>query len=209
MINIVIVDDDQDSAFALKRNIDGQDEINVLETFNSGYDAIKYCENNCPDIVLMDINMPEIDGIRTSKIIKGIKPHIKILFLTGFSDKQFVLKAAEFNCEGFVLKGHKTDSVIRIIKNTFNGFNTYDNSILDVYKIELQNETEKIEQLNLLTPGEQSIVKLITYGKTDAQIAKELYMSEGHLRNTLVSIRKKVGVKNSKELAVWGLKRGL
>lgn len=209
MINVIIVDDDKDSAFSLRRNIHGQDEINVREIFNNGNDAIEYCKFNTPDLILMDINMPEISGIEASKIIKERNQNIKILFLTVFADKEYIMKAVEFNCEGFILKGHSTESIIGIIKNTYNGFNTYEKSITEVFKNQMSTGLDQTESLRILTERELSILKLIVCGKSDTQIAKELFISEGYLRNKLVEIRKKVGVKSSKELAVWGLKKGL
>lgn len=103
-----------------------------------------------------------------------------------------------------------------MIKNTYLGMNTFENNVKEVFYEHIFNSNYSrninevdMKELNLLTKREQDIVRLITAGKKNSEIAKELYLSEGYLRNILVEIREKLGLRNSKELAVWGAKMGL
>lgn len=215
MIRVVIVDDDKDAALALKRNIDGRDGINVVDIFHNGKDAATRCFYNNPDVILMDVRMPVMDGLEDSKIIKKI-PNIKILILTLFSEKESMIKAIKANCDGFLFKGHKSEEIISIIKNTYQGLNTFENDVQAVFHEDIINSNNHrsnnevdFKELELLTERERDIVRLITAGKKDTEIAGELYLSEGYLRNILVEIREKLGLRNSKELAVWGAKMGL
>lgn len=216
MIRVVIVDDDKDAALALKRNIDGIDDIKVIDIFHNGMDAATLCFDKNPDVILMDVKMPVMDGIEASKLIKKKNPKIKILILTLFSEKESMIKAIKANCDGFLYKGHKSEEVISIIKNTFQGMNTFENDVKAVFHEQVFNSNYHrsingvdLKALDSLTKREQDIVRLITAGRKDAEIAGELYISEGYLRNILVEIREKLGLRNSKELAVWGAKMGL
>jgi len=216
VIKVIIVDDDKDAALALKRNIDGTDGIEVVGIFNDGKTAVTQCFDKHPDIILMDVRMPIIDGIEASRLIKQQHPTIKILILTLFSERENMIKAIKNNCDGFLFKGHKSEELVAIIKNTYQGMNTFENEVQNVFHEHIfnsdyhkHNNEVDLKALDKLTKREQDIVRLITAGKKDTEIAGELFISEGYLRNILVEIREKLGLRNSKELAVWGAKMGL
>jgi DNA-binding NarL/FixJ family response regulator len=209
MIKTVIVDDDQEAAEALKRNIHMKDGIEVIDIYTDGRVAVECCSKKHPDIILMDVRMPVMDGIEASRLLKQKAPEIKILILTLFSEKESMIKAIENNCDGFLFKGHKAKEIISIIKNTINGLNTFERQVQAVFHEQNIFSSNKsisgadLRLLNLLTDREKEIIGLITEGKKDAEIASILFISEGYLRNKLVEIREKVGVHNSKELAAW------
>ncbi len=216
MIRIIIVDDDNDAAMALKRNIDGREAIQVVAIYNNGRDVVSSYEDKQADIILMDVRMPHMDGIEASKLIKQANPATKILILTMFPEKDNMINAIRYNCDGFIYKGHKSDEIISIIKNTYKGLNTFEKEVQAVFHehvfhavINNSGSVPDNSNLSKLTEREQDIVRLITAGKKDNEIAKELFISEGHLRNKLVEIREKLGLRNSKELAVWGARMGL
>lgn len=215
MIRVIIVDDDIDAAKALKRNIDGMDGISVVEIFNNGKEAVENYIKSNPDVILMDIRMPHMDGIETSRLIKQQNPNVKILILTLFPEKDNMLKAIQTSCDGFLYKGHKAEEIISIIKDSFNGLNIFEKEVKDTFKEQLfktdylKKNNEDLKTLTMLTKRERDIVRLIASGKKDVEIANELFISEGYLRNLLVETREKLGLRNSKELAVWGAKMGL
>ena len=216
MIQVIIADDDRDAADALKRNIEGQDDIRVVAICENGKEAVDRCIELCPDIVLMDVRMPVMDGIEASRLIKQENEKIKILIMTLFAEKDHVIKAFQNFCDGYIYKGHKSEEIITIIRNTCNGLNTYDREaekiirehISGQYKQNGQNSGD-ISDIKKLTAREIDIARLITAGRKNSEISSELFLSEGHVRNTLAEIFLKVEVRNSKELAVWGAKRGL
>ncbi len=212
MIKVLIVDDDLDSAKALKRNIDGQEDIKVVEILDNGIEAVERCLEIKPDLILMDVKMPEMDGIEACRLIKAKDAKIKVLILTFYQVKDNEVTAIKNGCDGYLYKGHKSEDIITIIKSTLSGFATYESGVKDTihdqinYKI--QNEAVSAE-MNKLTDREIDIVCLITAGKKDSEISRELFISEGYIRNQLIVIREKLGLRNSKELAVWGAKAGL
>lgn len=113
MIKVVIVDDDKDAALALKRNIDGKEGISVVGIFLNGKDAAAFCMDKNPDVILMDVKMPLMDGIEASTIIKKKNPNVKILILTLFSDKNNMLGAIKANCDGFCIKATRVKKYCR------------------------------------------------------------------------------------------------
>lgn len=216
MIRVIIVDDDRDAALALKRNIDGNDVIQVVGIFNNGREAVEGFISLHPDLILMDIRMPVMDGLEAGKRIKQADPLVKVLILTLFSEKEEIVRAININCDGYVNKGHKSEELITIIKNTCQGMNTFENgvqAILHDYVMDRDGIEECIEAdkkiLEQLSKRELDIITLITEGRTNSEIAATLFLSEGYVRNQLVVIREKLGLRNSKELAVWGAKMGL
>jgi DNA-binding NarL/FixJ family response regulator len=212
MIKVMVVDDDIDAARALKRNIDGQDGISVIEILDNGVEAVDRCQELKPDIILMDAKMPVLSGIDACRKIKQANSDVKVLILTFYQVKENEINAVRYGCDGYIYKGHKSEDLIAIIKSTYGGFTTFENgvrkTINDQMAATVSNEVYK-KELNELSEREVEIVRLITAGKKDTEIARELFVSEGYIRNQLVVIREKLGLRNSKELAVWGAKAGL
>ncbi len=216
MIRVIIADDDRDAALALKRNIEMQDDIRIVEICENGRAAVDRCLELRPDIVLMDVRMPVMDGVEAGRLIKQSSDSIKILIMTLFTDKDNVIKAFPNCCDGYIFKGHRSEEIISIIRNTCNGMNTYDKEAQNIISEHMSEQHEKqgqnrgdISDLKKLTEREIDIARLITAGRKNSEIASELFLSEGYVRNTLAEIFRKVKVRNSKELAVWGAKRGL
>jgi len=215
MINVLIADDDPDTLTALKRNIDGQEGIHVLATACNGKEAVEMACRLRPDVVLMDNHMPIMNGVEASNIIKGYDKIIKVLILTLFKENNQVVKAFEYKCDGFLFKGMRSDEIAAIIKNTYMGFNRYDSAAQEIIFEYVENKTTSTiherdqSELQELTPRELDMVRLVTAGKKDSEISKELFISEGYVKNQLAIIREKLGFRNSKELAVWGARMGL
>lgn len=212
MISVIIVDDDIEVAKALKKNIDGKQDIVVTGVFSSGEEAVAGCREMKPDIVLLDIKMPGMDGIEVCGHIKRTHPHIKILILTFYQIRENEVAAVRCGCDGYLYKGHSGEEMIAIIKNTMLGFSTYENAVRETIHEMISGSTEfqtTNAGLEKLTDKQKEIVRLITAGRRDAEIAKELYISEGYLRNQLADIRERLGLRNCKELAVWGARAGL
>jgi len=214
MIRTIIVDDDIDAAMALKRNIDGSEGIKVVGLFHTGKDVVDGFSILHPHVILMDIRMPGMDGIEASKLIKKKDKLVKILILTLFTEKLDIIKAININCDGYINKGHKSEELITFINNVHKGMNTFESKVQDIFRDYVfgnessENNTD-INSLSLLKKRELDIISLLTKGKTNSEIAAELFISEGYVRNQLLEIRDKLGLRNSKEMAVWGAKMGL
>lgn len=209
MIQVLIAEDDCDVAEGLKRNIDGVDSIRVVGIVKNGREACKFCISHDVDIVLMDFKMPELNGLENSNIIKKNNPKIKIIMLTSFSVEETILDAVKANCSGYILKGHKAERIISIIQNVYEGFTIYDPDVHVAIEAQISKYTPDQKQLEQLTDIELSIVKMVTEGKTGKEVAAQLFLDYGYVRNKQSEILQKLGIRNSKELAVWGVKNGL
>lgn len=212
MIQVMIVDDDIEAARALKRNIDGKESIVVTGLFDNGMEAVDSCLEIKPDLVILDIQMPGMDGIEVCRRIKQIDPNIKILILTFYRIRDNEISAIKSGCDGYLYKGHNSEELIAVIKSTLVGLSTYENRVRETIHDQMSDKAEirtANAGLEKLSKKQKDIISLITAGKKDAEIAGELYIDEGYLRNQLVTIRGILGLRNSKELAAWGARAGL
>jgi len=212
MIRTIIVDDDIESAKALRRIIDDKEEILVTGLFDSALEAVENCLAIKPDLVIMDIQMPGMDGIEACRRIKTIDQGIKVLMLTFYQIKENEIEAVKNGCDGYLYKGHTGEEMVGIIKSTMMGLSTYDHGVKDTIHSQLTGNIDfraAAADLEKLTEKQKEIIRLLTAGKKDSEIAEALYMSDGYLRNQLMIIRTALGLRNSKELAVWGARAGL
>ncbi|HOU09434.1 MAG TPA: response regulator transcription factor [Clostridiales bacterium] len=212
MINVIIVDDDIESARALRRVIDGREGIVVTDLFYSALEAVGHCLAQKPDLVILDINMPEMDGLEACRRIKFIDPAIKVLMLTFYQIKENEIEAVKCDCDGYLYKGHTGEEMTGIIKSTMMGFSTFDHGVKDTIHSRLTADAEirvAPADIEKLTDKQKEIIRMLTAGKKDSEIARDLFMSEGYLRNQLMAIRTMLGLRTSKELAVWGARAGL
>ena len=129
MIELLIVDDSPEYCELLKTILDHDPEIFPVGEANNGYDALEFCEIFLPDIILMDLMMPECDGIKGTTIIKNKFPDVKIIVMTSIENDGNLQKALEAGADGYFLKGIETPKLREAIKNTLNGVTTIDKEI--------------------------------------------------------------------------------
>lgn len=212
MIKVLIVDDELDAAVALKRNIDGREDIRVISVLTSGEEVVARCQDLMPDVILMDAKMPGMGGIEACRQIKEEYPAIKVLILTFYQVMENEVNAVQYGCDGYLYKGISSERLMTAIRNVQNDFSVFEKSVQKMIqdKVKSQQSSEDaVAGLRKLTDREIEIVSLITAGRTDKEIAQELKVDDGYIRNKLTIIREKLGLRNSKELAVFGAKAGL
>jgi len=209
MIKVLITDDDSDAADALKRNIDGRDGIVIVGIAKNGKIALDMCSTEKPDIILMDIRMPVMDGIEASQRIKSQFPSIKIVILTLFREEENIVNALKADCVGYIYKGHLSEDIILILKNINLGMSVFENKANEMLKDRVNVGFSDRSELKKLTDREIEIVTLVTSGKKDNEIAAFLFLDSGYVRNCLQNIRSKLNFRTTKELAVWGARMGL
>ena len=213
MINILIVEDSSDVRISLVNVLDADPEIYVAGEADNGVDAIKLAKILMPDLILMDIKLPKLDGLEAAKRIKAFNfagdRDIKILILSTFYDDDFVIKSQEYGVDGYLLKGLASYKLASAVKNACNGLVTLDRVIYEKKNNLIVNGVNNKTALGLLNKTELKILKLITNGKRNSEIAAELFLSEGTVRNYISSMLSKLGCKNGRDLAVFGIKAGL
>jgi DNA-binding NarL/FixJ family response regulator len=181
--------------------IEMEKDIKVISQASNGEEAYKLAKKFMPDLILMDVNMPVMNGIKAAKMLKEEKHPSKVLFLTIYNDREYLLEALKLGVEGYILKDAEYDDLIKAIKTIYNG---------GVYiHPSLMEEIDNIDQETLkkdLTPREIEILKLISKGYSNKEIAQKLFLSEKTVKNHVYNIFKKLDVKDRTQAAIYMLK---
>lgn len=217
MIKVLIVDDQQLLLDLLGHMLENTDEIQVVARGRDGNQAVALTEEHEPDVILMDIRMPHCDGIDATKRIKEHHKDIKILILTSSSNDQDVHKALSSGADGYVLKTIGEDELIAVIKSVYANMEVIHEDVrgaaLRSRMGEFDQESGKtiiIEGVKVkLSERDLTIIKMIIDGKSTTEMAEELFISEGRLRNIITEIIQKLMVDNRTQLAVFALKNNL
>ncbi len=203
-MNIIIVDDDPYVSLSLKTILEVSGEIKVLEIGKNGKEAIALYEKYHPQILLMDIRMDEMTGIEAAKIILEHDQEAKILFLTTFLDDEYIVQSLKLGAKGYILK-QDFESLAPALKAVAKGQNVFGNEIIT----RLPNFLSQTSHSNYdysakgITNKELEIIELVAQGLSNREIAGQLYLSEGTVRNYLSSILEKLELRDRTQLAVF------
>lgn len=213
LLNIVIAEDEKILRECLKEIVEMDSDISVIGCAQNGIEAIDLCLNLMPDMVLMDIMMPECNGIDATLKIKAATEKIKVLFLSNSADEKTVLSALDTGADGFVLKDIGAKELVSAIKNVNAGLEVVNKEVLKIMR-KAPSKSYKNDKLELVTNGihvelnlkEVKIVSMIVDGKSNEEMAKELFITPGSLRNLVTSILGKLMLKDRRQLAVFAIK---
>ncbi len=200
MINILLADDHQIVREGLQAVLESTGNYLVKEEAENGIDVLKILDNDKNfDVVVMDINMPEMDGITCAKNIKKDYPEIKIILLTMYSQKSFVDEILKLGIEGCLLKNNSGKQLIEAIQRVTNGNLYYD------HLKEFAGDQEDIIQFKL-SEREIEVIKLLADGLTSQQIAEKLFVSDHTIRTHRKNILKKTNLLNTSQLIQFAAK---
>ncbi|QCR33685.1 response regulator transcription factor [Lysinibacillus sp. SGAir0095] len=209
MIRVLIADDHHVVRRGLLFFLKTQKDIEVIGEAKNGIEAVELVESLQPDIVLMDLVMPEMDGIQATKKIKDKWPDVHILMLTSFSDKDHVLPAIEAGAAGYQLKDIEPDELVNSIREIIRG----ENIIHPVATIQLEETLREEENLphvkNALTPRERDVLAELTKGKSNREIASSLFVTEKTVKTHISNIFSKLDVQDRTQAALYAVKHGL
>lgn len=202
-MNIVIADDDKLVCQALKTILESDEEISVPVMGNNADEAVALYIEYKPDIILMDIRMGEKTGIDAGKRIVAENPDAKILFLTTFADNEYIIEALKLGAKGYLLK-ENFESIIPSVKAVYSGQNVYGEEIVAKLSAvsgggEKKNPLEKYD----LTDKERNIIEKVANGLSNREIAEELFLGEGTVRNYLSIILEKLNLRDRTQLAIF------
>jgi DNA-binding NarL/FixJ family response regulator len=196
MIKVLIVDDQTLMRDGLKTILDLEDDIKVVATAKDGEDAIEKVKNEEPNVILMDIRMPVKNGVESTKIIKENFKNIKIIMLTTFQDDEYIIEALANGADGYLLKDIQGDNLIQAIRDVYNGQLMINPQIAmklaQYVKKSTVSEKHVTESFDL-SERELEVVRLMVKGFTNKKISKELFISEGTVKNYISSIYSKIG----------------
>lgn len=196
-MKILIVDDDLLVRQSLELLLSREPDIEVIGTAKDGVEAIAYCRNSVPDAILMDIRMPGMDGIQASREIKQQWNRVRIMMLTTFKDEHSIRQALLAGAEGYLLKTTKAANMAQQLRVLCSG-----SSVLDPDVLQSLTHTPRVD-FEELTPREKDILELIAQGFSNREIALQLFIGEGTVRNTLSVILEKLQLRDRTQLAIY------
>lgn len=202
-VKVLIVDDDPLVCQSLELLLSRENDMEIIGTANDGAEAIQCCERLMPDMVLMDIRMPGMDGIQATRTIKNRWPQVQIMMLTTFQDEHNIRLAILAGAEGYMLKSTHVSNMAQQLRALASGV-----SILDAKVLKTLTGPSK-EEITELTPRESTILELVALGCSNREIAQQLFLSEGTVRNTLSLILDKLELRDRTQLAIYYWKRSL
>lgn len=201
MIRLLVADDHALIRKGLVQLIEMEKDIKVISQASNGEEAYKLAKKFMPDLILMDVNMPVMNGIKAAKMLKEEKHPSKVLFLTIYNDREYLLEALKLGVEGYILKDAEYDDLIKAIRTIYNGGVYIHPSLMEEID-NIDHETLKKD----LTPREIEILKLISKGYSNKEIAQKLFLSEKTVKNHVYNIFKKLDVKDRTQAAIYMLK---
>jgi len=177
IINIILVDDHQMLIDGIKALLKKEKNMSFVGTANNGNDALKLIEQLKPNLVITDINMPEMSGIELTKIIKKNFPEIKVLVLTMFNEKAIISEILSSEAEGYILKNTGREELVKAINKIASNGTFFSSEVIETLMKEVKKENKKEKATAQLTPREIEIIKLIVEELSTAEIAEKLFIS--------------------------------
>lgn len=198
MIKVLIADDQELIRQSLSIILGLKEEISVVGGVGDGTEVLEFIAKEKPDIILMDIRMPTMDGVECTKIVKEKYPEIKIIVLTTFDDDKYVFSALKYGASGYLLKGISVDELEKAIHVVYSGGAMINpeiaSKVVELFsEMAQQNydvmiEAENIEKINDM---EWDIIKDVGHGMSNKEIADHIGLTEGTVRNYISTILKK------------------
>ena len=207
MIKVAIVDDQPLLVQGLSMMIDFQVDMEVLWTANQGLEAVYKSESSKPDVILMDLRMPQMNGVKATEKILIQFPDIKILILTTFMEDDEIYESMRLGACGYLLKDATPETIMDAIRKVVLGGTVIEPLVASKLIKHLKQDVEgSVELLSQLTHRELEIARGISQGLSNKEIANELFVSEGTVKNHLTSILEKLCLRDRTQLAIFMLK---
>lgn len=201
-MKIIVIDDDKLVAISLKTILEADGDISVVATGYNGQEAIVLYREHQPDALLMDIRMEVMSGLEAAEHILKEFPEAKILFLTTFSDDEYIVKALSIGAKGYILK-QDFEGIVPALKAVCGGQSVFGGEVMGKLPVLMQSKEEFDYSRYDINEKEQGIIELVADGLSNKEIAEKLFLSEGTVRNYISSILEKLALRDRTQLAVF------
>jgi len=210
-IQVLIVDDHAIVRDGIRSLLSTIEDIDVVDESATGREALNLFNRWKPDIVLMDLVMPEMDGIQAIQAIMEVHPEAKILVLTSFATDDKVFPAIKAGASGYLLKDSDSDELVRSIREVQRGESSIDPKIARKLLRELSDPPPKPPpaEVDPLTIRELEVLKLVARGQSNSEISKQLVISEGTVRTHVSNILGKLHLASRTQATLYALRKGL
>lgn len=201
-MNIAVIDDDNLVALSLKTILESTGQITVSAIGNSGEEAVKLYRIHKPDVMLMDIRMGGMSGIEAGELIIKEFPEAKILYLTTFSDDEYIIKALNMGAKGYILK-QDFDGIAPTLEAVMRGQRVFGDKIMNKLPELMRAHEEYDYAMHGINDKEKEIMELVAAGLSNKEIAGRLFLGEGTVRNYVSSLLDKLDLRDRTQLAVY------
>src|SRR5579871_2360529 len=218
-VSVLIVDDHPLFRDGLQKALDLEDDIEVIGQCADGEQAVVTASSLQPDVVLLDINLPEMNGLQVARLLKTERSSIAIVFLTAYHDSQQVLHAMRAGASAYCPKDIEPDNLIGVIRDVARGYYIVGTQRMDAQELQtwISSNVEAMsgpyivdpdEHYIPLSPRELEILEFVTNGMSNKEIASRLGISQQTVKNHMTSILKKLNVQDRTQAAVTALRHG-
>ena len=208
---IIIVDDHEVVRLGLRTLLDNQEDLIVVDEAGDADEALRKTIQHRPDVVVMDIRLPGKSGIEACEEIKEAVPEVEVLMLTSYAEDELLFEAISAGAAGYVLKQGGGDELVRAIHKVAQGEALLDPAVTQrvLARVRMANRQQKAAAFSELTEQELRVLGLVSEGCTNKQIAKNLFLGEGTVRNYVSSILSKLDLTNRAEAAAYAVRHNL
>lgn len=213
-IKVMIADDQRLMREGLKTILDLEQDLTVVELAENGRDALNKIAEAQPDVLLMDIRMPVMDGVECTGMIKQQYPGVKVLILTTFDDDAFIIEALKNGAVGYILKDLSSEKLVGAIRDVYEGNSIMQPEIAAKLISHItgskkeptnNNAASELKQTKELTDREKEVLQLVGKGMSNSEIAKKLYISEGTVKNYISTLYAKLEVNDRSKLTLYAI----
>lgn len=208
-INVMITDDHSMIREGLKQLLELEGEFKVIAEAADGIECINKLATVRPDVLLLDINMPNMNGLEVLQKIKEMKIKIKVLILTIHSEVEYLLKAVDIGVSGYLLKDSESAELKKAINAVVNGENYIQPSLIPLLNSKMIDRDSDAVKIENLTKRELEVLKNLSYGMYNKEIAEKLEISERTVKNHISNIFKKIEVTDRTQAAVFAIRNNL
>jgi DNA-binding NarL/FixJ family response regulator len=205
VIRVLIADDHAVIRTGLAQLVSAIDDVELVGTAGNGQEAIELCAGSAPDVVLMDLEMPVVDGIEATRQIKAQHPEVAVVILTSFSDRARILGALDAGAAGYLLKDVEPDDLARAIHAAAGGDVPLDPKAARA----LLSARTTSSPGDALSEREREVLLMVAEGLPNKLIARKLSLSEKTVKAHLTSVFRQIGVTDRTQAALWAVENGL
>jgi two-component system, NarL family, response regulator LiaR len=212
-IDVLLIDDHRMFSDALELLLQGEESLNMIGAAGNAEDALEMCKERCPGVVLMDIDLPGMDGIQATRRVKQICPEAQVVIITALQQPEPISRAIEAGACGYVPKTHAADQLVGVIRRAAEGDMILPSgeiaAILDRLRQSRRARSEAEQVLGQLSSREIQILQALSEAKSTSEVAASLFISPLTVQSHVKSILGKLGVRSKLEAVMMALRHGV
>lgn len=205
-IKVMVVDDHSMVREGLINLLELEENIEVIEQAENGIDCLEKIESAIPDVLLLDINMPSMDGLEVLQKLKERDSKVKVLLLTAHNESEYLMKAVDLGINGYVLKDAPSSLLVKAINSVYFGEIFIQPSLVPMLDDKMEEKQQDKIKIDSLTKRELEVLKLLAVGMYNKEVGEKLEITERTVKNHVSNIFKKIGVSDRTQAAVFAIR---